>query len=295
MQELKGVGVAMVTPFNEDGSIDFSGLKKLVRHLHKGADFLVVMGTTGESVTLNDEEQMQILDAVAAENAGKLPLVFGIGGNNTAAVARKMKTFKHEAVVAFLSASPYYNKPTQEGIYQHYKAISAEAAKPVLIYNVPGRTASNILPATTLRIARDCPNIIGVKEAAGSIEQVMQLVKGAAPDFLVISGDDALFYPHMCCGGHGVISVLGNAWPQPMAEIIRLIDNNDLAGARAINHDFIEITAALFEEGNPAGIKQVLQLLGICEKYVRLPLVPASDALKLKLQRLMKALPEPVV
>lgn len=196
MQELKGLGVAMVTPFTGNGEVDFTGLEKLVYHLHGGADFLVVMGTTGEAVTLSEDEQLNILDFVIEKNQGKLPIVYGMGGNNTADIVRQMKSFDRKGVTAFLSASPAYNKPTQEGIFHHYKALSDSSPLPIILYNVPGRTASNVLPSTVLRISKACKNIVAIKEAAGNIEQVMELSRILPESFLILSGDDSLALPH---------------------------------------------------------------------------------------------------
>lgn len=282
MQELKGLGVAMVTPFSDNQSVDYAGLERLVKHLHKGADYLVVMGTTGESATLSEEEQMAVLGFVTEINAGKLPIVYGMGGNATAALARRMADFPkadHRDVVAFLSVSPYYNKPNQEGIVQHYKALSTATPLPIIAYNVPGRTGSNILPETTLRLAQEARKVIGIKEAAASIEQVMHLARILPPDFLLISGDDALVLPHMACGGHGVISVVGNAYPDLFGKMVHAAAAGDYATARALHYRILPLISSLFAEGNPTGIKEVLRHLGICGNAHRLPLVPASKGL----------------
>jgi len=285
MLELKGLGVAMVTPFNQEGKVDYNGLQKLVNHLHKGADYLVVMGTTGESVTLTWEEQMAILDYVLEISAGKLPVVFGMGGNNTKVVADKMRAFDVKGVSAFLSASPAYNKPTQEGIAQHYHALSEASDLPIIIYNVPGRTASNILPETVLRIAEGNKNIVGIKVAAGDIEQVMELRRILPEDFLLISGDDALVLPHMACGGDGVISVLGNAFPKEFGAVVKAGLEGDFDKTRKGHLPFLPLISNLFAEGNPGGVKAVLKHLGICEEHMRLPLVPVSERLRQMLYR----------
>ena len=292
MQELKGLGVAMVTPFNKDGSVDFAGLGNLVKHLHKGADFLVVMGTTGEAVTLNMDEQMKVLSHVVKVNEGRLPIVFGMGGNNTAELVREMENFKNEAVVAFLSASPAYNKPTQEGIYRHYKALNDASPLPIILYNVPGRTASNVLPHTVLRIARECSNIIAIKEAAGSIEQVMELSRILPEDFMLLSGDDALALPHMACGGHGIISVVGNAYPETFGKVIHDALEGNLEAARRNHYRLLPLIANLFREGNPGGIKETLKLMGICDHHMRLPLYPVSEGLRKELAANVNDLPE---
>jgi 4-hydroxy-tetrahydrodipicolinate synthase len=292
MQELKGMGVAMITPFLANGNVDYTALERLVKHLHRGADYLVVMGTTGEAATLTAEEQQTVLDFVLEVNVGKLPVVFGLGGNNTAGIAAKMKAFNTKGVVAFLSASPYYNKPTQEGIYRHYLALAEASPLPIIIYNVPGRTASNILPSTVLKLAGESKKFAGIKEAAGNIEQVMELAKILPSDFLLLSGDDALVLPHMVCGGHGVISVLGNAYPKRFAQTVRFASEGKWAEARKLHYLFLPLIADLFREGNPGGVKEVLKHLGICDNYMRLPLYPVSEELSQKLYRMVAELGE---
>lgn len=285
MQELKGLGVAMVTPFSESGRVDYNALHKLVKHLHKGADYLVVMGTTGEAITLSEEEQFAVLDYILEVNAGELPVVFGMGGSDTRALCDRMKAFDREGVTAFLTASPGYNKPTQEGIFRHYKALGEASPLPIIMYNVPGRTASNVLPTTVSRIAKAVPRVIGIKEAAGDIEQVMELRSLLPEFFLLISGDDALVLPHMACGGHGVISVLGNAYPDAFGEVVRAGLKGDFATARQLHLKFLPIISNLFAEGNPGGVKAVLNHLEICEEHMRLPLYPVSDGLRQVLYR----------
>jgi 4-hydroxy-tetrahydrodipicolinate synthase len=281
MQELKGLGVAMVTPFHDGGKIDYASLERLVKHLYPGADYLVVMGTTGEAATLSHEEQMAVLDFVIEINAGKLPIVFGMGGNNTAALVERMKSFDRDGVVAFLSASPYYVKPNPEGIYRHYMALADASPLPIILYNVPGRTSSNVAPSVVARIAKDAKKkIVGIKEAAGSIEQVMELKRLLSDDFLLISGDDPLIVPHMACGGHGLISVVGNAFPVEYARIIRNMTEGKSEEALKEHLKFLPLIANLFKEGNPGGVKAVLQLLNICGDEVRLPLAPVSKGLK---------------
>ena len=285
MQELKGLGVAMVTPFTGNGEVDFTGLEKLVYHLHGGADFLVVMGTTGEAVTLSEDEQLNILDFVIEKNQGKLPIVYGMGGNNTADIVRQMKSFDRKGVTAFLSASPAYNKPTQEGIFHHYKALSDASPLPIILYNVPGRTASNVLPSTVLRISKACKNIVAIKEAAGNIEQVMELSRILPESFLILSGDDSLALPHMVCGGHGIISVVGNAYPALFSSIISASAKGDFEKARANHFKLLPLIANLFKEGNPGGIKEVLQHMNVCQNHMRLPLYPVSQGLSDELRR----------
>jgi len=279
MQELKGLGVAMVTPFLESGVVDYNALNKLVKHLHQGADYLVVMGTTGEAITLTDEEQFAVLDYIIEVNAGKLPIVFGMGGSDTGALRLRMKAFDREGVTAFLTASPAYNKPTQEGIFRHYQSIGEASPLPIIMYNVPGRTASNVAPETVARIAEAIPRVIGIKEAAGNIEQVMELKRLLPESFLLISGDDALVLPHMACGGHGVISVLGNAYPKAFGDVVSAALVGNFEKARQGHLPFLPLIGNLFREGNPGGIKEVLQINGICGNHMRLPLYPVSKSL----------------
>ncbi len=282
-QELKGCGVALVTPFSESGAIDYAGLERLVLHMHRGADYLVVAGTTGEAATLTDEEQAAVLDFVIEINAGKLPVVLGLGGNNTKALAERAASVSRKDVAALLSVSPYYNRPGQEGIYLHYKALAEASPLPVIAYNVPSRTGAGIAPETTVRMARDLDNVIGIKEASGSIVQVMQLAERLPDDFLLISGDDALALPHMACGGHGIISVVANAYPKKFGDVIRLTAEGRFSEARTLHYQLLPLIELLFSEGNPAGIKEVLRHIGICGNAHRLPLVSASKALSDKL------------
>ncbi|MFT5823699.1 MAG: 4-hydroxy-tetrahydrodipicolinate synthase [Crocinitomix sp.] len=285
LNKFKGLGIAMVTPFNAEGNIDTAALKKLTNFLIEGgADYLVVQGTTGESPVLSKAEKQQTLDLVADVNKGKLPIVFGIGGNNTAALVNDLQTYDLSKVDAILSASPYYNKPTQEGIYQHYKTLAEATSLSIILYNVPGRTASNVLPSTTLRLANDFENIIAVKEASGDMEQIMTIIRDKPDDFLVISGDDALTMPFIAAGGNGVISVVGNAFPIEFKNMVAASLNDDMPAARALHYNLLPIIPMLFAEGNPAGVKEVLKLKGICDAHVRLPLVNISDNLKAALQ-----------
>ena len=284
LNDLKGLGVAMVTPFNADGAIDFNGLEKLTNFLiDEGVNYLVVQGTTGESPVLSHAEKQAVLDKVIEINNGRLPVVFGIGGNNTLSVGEGFKTFNLNGVSAILSASPYYNKPTQEGIYQHYKHLNDQSNLPIIVYNVPGRTSSNILPETTLRMAHDLENIVAIKEASGNMEQIMHLIQHKPENFLVISGDDGITMPLIAAGADGVISVIGNGFPKEFSEMVAagLNDNNKLA--RSLHYKLLTITPLLFQEGNPAGIKEVLAHKGIIKNHLRLPLVNVSESLKNKL------------
>ena len=278
MKKFKGTGVAIVTPFNEDKSVDYKGLEKLVEHLiANGINYLVVQGTTGESVTLSKQEKGETLAFIIKINNGRLPIVLGVGGNCTSTVVEAFKSTDFTGVDAILSVSPYYNKPTQEGIYQHYKAVAAASKLPIILYNVPGRTSSNILAETTVRLAKDFDNIIAVKEASGSLEQCMEIINTAPSDFLVISGDDALTLPMIASGGHGVISVLANAFPKGFSGMVGSALTNDMDTARDLHYKYFSMIDLLFCEGNPAGVKAALKDLGIIGDAVRLPLVNVSE------------------
>lgn len=281
MEKFHGTGVALVTPFKQDGSVDFDGLRKLINHMVDGkVDYLVSLGTTGESSTLNKKEKMDIWSFTAEVNDGRLPLVAGIGGNDTAVVAESIKSFEVQGYDAILSASPNYNKPTQEGIYQHYKAISEASALPIFLYNVPGRTSSNVSPETTCRLAHDFKNIIGTKEASGSFDQFNQIMRDKPEDFMLISGDDPVALPMISLGAVGVISVVGNALPYELSEMIRLALNGSYKSALPLHLSLIEFTRLIFAEGNPGGVKAALKYLSICGDKVRLPLVPVSSVLE---------------
>lgn len=281
MKKFHGTGVALVTPFNADGSVDYNGLKNLINHLVDGkVEYLVSLGTTGEASTLNKDEKKKIWEYTATVNSGRLPLVAGLGGNNTAELVEEIKAFEAHGFDAILSASPYYNKPTQEGIYQHYKAISEASALPVMLYNVPGRTASNISAETTCRLATDFKNIIATKEASGNFDQFNQIMRDKPEDFMLISGDDPAALPMIALGAVGIISVIGNALPQQFSDMIRLCLSGDFAKALPLHLSLIEITRLIFTEGNPAGVKSALKHLGIAGDRVRLPLVSVSPALE---------------
>lgn len=289
MKKLTGTGVALVTPFTNMGTVDYKGLRKLLSHTAKGVDYYVVMGTTGESVTASKEEKKEILHFVKTNNKKSLPIVYGIGGSNTEEVLATIKQTDFTGVDAILSVSPYYNKPSQEGIYQHFKTIAGKCPVPVILYNVPGRTASNMSAATTLRLAQH-KNIIGIKEASGNMEQCMKIAAEKPEDFLLISGDDMLTVPLYSIGAAGVISVLANAFPVHFKKM----KENAFAGkfdkASKELFSLLDINGPMYEEGNPVGIKYVLSELGICEEHVRLPLVKGSDGLKKKIQGLLKSL-----
>lgn len=282
MKKLQGIGVALVTPMNEQKEIDFKSLKRLLGHTAKGVDYYVVMGTTGESATLSKEEKKKVLSFVIENNPKKLPIVYGIGGNNTQSVLEEIKSTNLEGVDALLSVSPYYNKPSQEGIYQHFKAVAEASPLPLILYNVPGRTASNLTAETTLRLA-NLKNIIGIKEASANLEQCMKIVKEKPKDFMLISGDDLLTLPVYTIGGVGVISVLANALPKVFLKIKEQTLTGNLAKAQAEQFKILDINGPMYEEGNPVGIKYLLSLMGICQAFVRLPLVVASASLQKKI------------
>ncbi|WP_224482625.1 4-hydroxy-tetrahydrodipicolinate synthase [Robertkochia aurantiaca] len=284
MTQFVGTGVALVTPFKNDLSVDVNALERLVnRVIEKGVEYLVVLGTTAESATLEHEEKQLVIDTVKRVNQNRLPLVLGVGGNNTAAVVRELQSGITEGFDAILSVSPYYNKPTQEGIYRHFGEIARHAEVPVILYNVPGRTASNMQAATVLRLAKEFDNIIGIKEASGDLMQAMHILKDKPKDFLVISGDDALTLPMVLAGGAGVISVIAQGVPDRFSFMVREGLRGNLDVANHWHYQLLNLMELIFEEGNPAGIKAVLAQQGICEPVVRLPLVEASEALHLKL------------
>ena len=289
MQSLIGTGVALVTPFKEDFSIDTEALKKIVNFsIDGGIEYLVVMGTTAENATLSLDEKELVIRTVIEANNGSLPLVLGVGGNNTMEVVEELKTRDLSAFAAILSVSPYYNKPTQEGIYQHFKAIAEAAPIPIILYNVPGRTASNMLPTTVIRLAHDFKNIVAIKEAAGDLVQAMQLLKNKPKDFLVISGDDMIALPMVLAGGSGVISVIGQAFPKEFSEMIRLGLNRKVDEAFKSQYLLADCIDMIFEQGNPAGIKQVLLSLRISGNTVRLPLVKVDDSLANRINQFVK-------
>lgn len=288
--KFKGTGVALVTPFQSNGKIDLKSLSRLVEHIIKGrCEYLVVLGTTGESVTLDKEEKAAVVKHVIETANKRVPVVLGMGGNNTGELLSSLEKQDFKGIDAILSVSPYYSKPSQRGIYQHYKAIAEASPVPVILYNVPGRTASNMLPETTIQLASDFKNIIGIKEASGNIEQCMKIIKNRPKDFLVISGDDALTLPIVACGGDGVISVVANAFPKGFSEMTRLAMQGDVAAARKHHYKLTDIIEQLFADGNPGGIKAALSILKVCPDHVRLPLVNVNDSVRQKLEQLIKA------
>ena len=280
MQSLIGTGVALATPFKKDLSIDIEALKRIVNFsIDGGIDYLVLMGTTAENATLTDIEKKLVIQTIVETNNGRLPLVLGVGGNNTKAVVEDLKSTDLSDYIAILSISPYYNKPTQEGIYQHFKAISEASALPVILYNVPSRTGVNMQPSTVLRLANDFKNIVAIKEAAGDMIQSLQLLKDKPKDFLVLSGDDMIALPMVLAGASGVISVIGQGFPKEFSEMIRLGLNRKVDDAFKIHYHLSDSIEMIFEEGNPTGIKHVFQSLGIAENTMRLPLLSVTESL----------------
>ena len=277
-ERFRGTGVALVTPF-KNGKIDWEDLEKVIEHvIAGGVEFLVSLGTTGESVTLSEQEQRQILDFTIKTNRGRLPVVAGVfGGNNTAAMVEKIAGFNFEGIDALLSSNPAYSKPGQEGIFQHYMALAEVSPRPIIIYNVPSRTSSNMTAETTLRLANASDRFLGIKEASDDIYQVMKIIKGRPRDFLVLSGDDFITLPLIAAGGDGVISVIANTTPRPFTDMVRAALRNDMPTARQLNLKLLELYKLLFIEGNPVGVKAALELQGLCSRDVRLPLVPMTE------------------
>ncbi|HAD12202.1 MAG TPA: 4-hydroxy-tetrahydrodipicolinate synthase [Saprospirales bacterium] len=278
IQKLRGTGVALVTPF-KNGAIDWESLERIIEHvIAGGVEFLVSLGTTGESSTTSDEEHRQILDFTIKINRGRLPLIAGVfGGNNTAAMVEKIKGFNFDGIDALLSSNPAYNKPGQEGIYQHYMALANASPLPIIIYNVPSRTSSNMTAETTLRLANASNKFIAVKEASDDIYQIMKIIKGRPEDFLVLSGDDFITLPLIAAGGDGVVSVIANTVPRPFTDMVRAALRQDLPSAQRLNFKLLELYKLLFAEGNPVGVKAALELQGLGSREVRLPLVPMTE------------------
>jgi 4-hydroxy-tetrahydrodipicolinate synthase len=288
--QFKGTGVALVTPFLSGGAIDEKGLRKLVDYqVENGTDFLVVQGTTGEAATLTSEEKGCVLEIVIEQNAKRLPIVLGMGGNNTAELESAMKNFSNDGVDGFLSASPHYNKPSQRGIIEHFKVLSKASKLPIILYNVPGRTGSNMSASTTLELSK-LDNIVAVKEASGDLEQVMTIIKGAPIDFAILSGEDALTMPMIAAGAHGVISVVANALPKRFSTMVNASIAGDLEVARKNHYDLLDVTHLFFAEGNPSGIKVALEAAGICGSALRLPLFEVSDDLRKRIHAEMSEL-----
>jgi len=284
-----GTGVAIITPFNSDLSIDFNSLEKQIEHLiSNNINYLVVLGTTGESVTQSESEKNELVKFIKEKVNKRVPIVLGMGSNNTQALVEKIKKTDFTGIDAILSVAPYYNKPTQEGLYQHFKAVSEASPVSVILYNVPGRTSSNISATTTLRLAHDFKNVVAVKEASGDFSQVMYIVKDKPDDFIVLSGEDALTLPLISAGVSGVISVVANALPKEFSEMVQLALNDNIKEAKKIHYKLLEFIDNLFVEGNPAGVKEALSIKGITENHLRLPLVPVSKETHQKLKSLLE-------
>ncbi len=287
----RGLGIALITPFTEEGAVDYESLSRLIDYqLDNGADFLCILATTGETPCLSLAERAQIKSAIVRQVAGRVPILMGCGGNNTAAVVDELKNGDFSGIDGILSVCPYYNKPSQEGLYQHFKAVAAATELPVVLYNVPGRTGINLKPETTCRLAKDCKNIVAIKEASGSLEQVDEIIKYKPNDFEVISGDDALTFPMIACGAVGVISVIGNALPKEFSRMIRLEFNGEFEAAQKIHHKFTDLYSLLFVDGNPAGVKALLTEMGFIKNQLRLPLVPTRVTTLQKISSIIKEL-----
>lgn len=289
--KLKGMGVALITPFKEDETIDFDSLARLVEHqIKNGTDYLVVCGTTAETPTLTEAEKEEIKRFVVDINNSRIPIVYGIGGNNTKQIVEKVQHTDLTGIDAILSVTPYYNKPSQEGLYQHYAAIAAVSPVPLILYNVPGRTGVNMTAETTLRLAKEFPAICAVKEASGSFSQIDDIIKNKPADFMVISGDDGITFPLITLGAVGVISVIGNAFPKEFSRMVRLALQGDYENARNIHHRFTELIELLFVEGNPAGVKSMLAVMGLINNKLRLPLVPNTIKTYEKIRQVLNRL-----
>ncbi|QES93512.1 4-hydroxy-tetrahydrodipicolinate synthase [Empedobacter brevis] len=289
MKQLIGTGVALVTPFQQDGTVDYIALEKLVNYsIEGGVEYLVILGTTAEAATLTKDEKKQVIETIKKANANRVPMILGIGGNNTAEVIKEYQETDLSDYIAILTVSPYYNKPNQEGIYQHYKAIAESTDANIVLYNVPGRTGSNIAPETTIRLANEFKNIIAIKEASPNFLQSTDIIRmNTREDFHIISGDDEFALPMTLAGGSGVISVIGQGIPVIFTDMIRKALNKEADAAYSAHYKIVEITRAIFEEGNPCGIKAVLNNKGVCQPYTRLPLVPASENLTTKINQLL--------
>jgi 4-hydroxy-tetrahydrodipicolinate synthase len=291
MQAFIGTGVALVTPFKKDFTVDIEALKRIVNYvIAGGVEYLVVLGTTGEPATLNKDEKELVIKTIIEANNGRLPLVLGVGGNNTYGVVKEMKNRDMSQFSAILSVSPYYNKPTQEGVYQHYKAIAEASPLPIILYNVPGRTASNMAPQTVIRLANDFKNIIGIKEAAGDLVQAMKLIQDKPKDFLVISGDDMIGLPIILAGGSGVISVIGGGYPAEFSQMVRFGLQKKVDEAYSLHYKIMDSIDLIFEQGNPGGIKEIYKSLGMSENVLRLPLVNVDETLAKKIDIFTKNL-----
>ena len=287
----RGLGIALITPFTENGAVDYDAMKRIVEYqLSNGADFLCILATTGETPCLTKQEKEDIKKYIIDLVAGRIPILMGCGGNNTSAVVDELQNGDFKGIDGILSVCPYYNKPSQEGLYQHFKAISSATSLPIVLYNVPGRTGINLKAETTVRLARECENIVAIKEASGSLEQVDEILKNKPEGFAVLSGDDSLTYPMIACGADGVISVIGNALPKEFSRMIRLENNGEFEAAVKIHHKFTDLYSLLFVDGNPAGVKALLHEMGYIKNVLRLPLVPTRVATVQKMSQILKDL-----
>ena len=287
----RGLGIALITPFTENGAVDYDAMKRIVEYqLSNGADFLCILATTGETPCLTKQEKEDIKKYIIDLVAGRIPILMGCGGNNTSAVVDELQNGDFKGIDGILSVCPYYNKPSQEGLYQHFKAISSATSLPIVLYNVPGRTGTNLKAETTVRLARECENIVAIKEASGSLEQVDEILKNKPEGFAVLSGDDSLTYPMIACGADGVISVIGNALPKEFSRMIRLEKNGEFEAAVKIHHKFTDLYSLLFVDGNPAGVKALLHEMGYIKNVLRLPLVPTRVATVQKMSQILKDL-----
>lgn len=287
----QGTGVALVTPFHKQGNVDFTALGKIVENIiSNGVNYLVCLGTTSEAACLNQQEKLAVLDYVIETANGRLPIVVGLGGNNTMELVDRINHFNFDGIDGVLSVAPYYNKPQQKGIYQHYKAISESSPKPILLYNVPGRTASNISAETCLQLAEECKNIVGVKEASGNFNQCMEIIRNKPSNFQVISGEDALVVPLMSIGMTGVISVTANAYPKEVSDMVNLCLKGEYSKAKDLHYKLLPFSNAIFEEGNPSGVKAALEIMGYCQNHLRLPLIKTTKPLYNKLQSIIEEL-----
>ena len=287
----RGLGIALITPFTENGAVDYDAMKRIVEYqLSNGADFLCILATTGETPCLTKQEKEDIKKYIIDLVAGRIPILMGCGGNNTSAVVDELQNGDFKGIDGILSVCPYYNKPSQEGLYQHFKAISSATSLPIVLYNVPGRTGINLKAETTVRLARECENIVAIKEASGSLEQVDEIFKNKPEGFAVLSGDDSLTYPMIACGADGVISVIGNALPKEFSRMIRLEKNGEFEAAVKIHHKFTDLYSLLFVDGNPAGVKALLHEMGYIKNVLRLPLVPTRVATVQKMSQILKDL-----
>lgn len=287
----RGLGIALITPFTENGAVDYDAMKRIVEYqLSNGADFLCILATTGETPCLTKQEKEDIKKYIIDLVAGRIPILMGCGGNNTSAVVDELQNGDFKGIDGILSVCPYYNKPSQEGLYQHFKAISSATSLPIVLYNVPGRTGINLKAETTVRLALECENIVAIKEASGSLEQVDEILKNKPEGFAVLSGDDSLTYPMIACGADGVISVIGNALPKEFSRMIRLEKNGEFEAAVKIHHKFTDLYSLLFVDGNPAGVKALLHEMGYIKNVLRLPLVPTRVATVQKMSQILKDL-----